>query len=121
MEKRKRNARARPSGASPNSDTYRRWFGRRVDTVSTYLKGNFGPTFLSMPSSTSNVDEFANVGGNGDGFNSELLGRIFAELTRRHAGLLASFLDALADQRGVNCYKTRLKEVDEATVFATEV
>ncbi len=109
MEKRKRNARAGPSGSSPNSDTYMRWFGRQVDTVSTYLKGYFGPTILSMPSSTSNVDEFADVGVNGDGFNSELFGRIFAELTRRHAGLLASFLDALTGQRGVNRCKTRLK------------
>jgi hypothetical protein len=49
-----------------------------------------------MPSSTSNDDDIAaDVGVNGDGFNSVLLGKILAELTLRHDGLITNFLDAL--------------------------
>ena len=120
IEMRKRNAKARPSGASPNSETYKRWFARQVASVSTYLQGYFGPTIWSRPSSTSRVDGIVDVGDNGNGFNSVLLGQILAELTRRHDGLLANFLDALEEQRGVNCYKTRLKEVEEATVAVVQ-
>jgi hypothetical protein len=73
-----------------------------------------------MPSSTSNVDGVTVVGDDGGGINLALMGKILAGLTRKHDGLLDNFLDALEEQRGVNGYKKRLKEVEEATIVAVQ-
>ncbi len=73
-----------------------------------------------MPSSTSNIDGVTVVGDYGGGINLVLMGRILAGLARKHDGLLDNFLDALEEKRGVNDYKKRLKEVEEATVVVVQ-
>ena len=51
-----------------------------------------------------------------EGFDAILLGHFFSALTRKHNGLESCFLDAVAEQRGDNSYKRRLRKAEEITV-----
>ncbi len=48
-----------------------------------------------------------------EGFDVIMLGHFFAALTRKHDGMEFCFLDALADHRGDNSYKGRLRKIEE--------
>jgi hypothetical protein len=79
----------------------------------------FGKHIMEIPK--ANVDGIGNSANNVDGnFNMILLGQLLAALTRKHDGLESCFLDALAEQRGVNSYKLRLKKVEQITVDAVQ-
>jgi len=110
---------ARPCKASPDTETFRKWFGRQVESVSSFLVTMFGKHIMEIPK--ANVDGIGNSANNVDGnFNMILLGQLLAALTRKHDGLESCFLDALAEQRGVNSYKLRLKKVEQITVDAVQ-
>jgi hypothetical protein len=116
----KRARGARPNKANPDSDTYKKWFRRQVDHISNYLVTTFGRNIVEMPK--SGVDDSFGFSADyvDDGINMILLGQFLAALTRKHEGLESCFLDALAEQRGVNAYKQRLKKVEKITVDAVQ-
>ena len=108
---------ARPSGAIPGSDTRNKWLRRHVDKVSNFFETTFGSSIFEIP--ISGVDGSARSDDDVDeGINMKFLGKLLAALTRKHTGLEPYFLDALAEQRGVNSYKQRLKKTEEITVDA---
>ena len=110
---------ARTCKASPHTETFRKWFGRQVDSVSSFLVTMFGKHIMEIPK--ANVDGTSNSANYVDGnFNMILLGQLLAALTRKHDGLESCFLDALAEQRGVSSYKLRLKKVEQITVDAVQ-
>jgi hypothetical protein len=102
LKRNKKQARgARTSVANVNSDTYKKWFRRQVDNVSNFLSTTFGQSIVEMPKSdidgsVINSDSYDGV------FNITFLGKLLVALTSKHEDLESCFLDALAEQRGVN-------------------
>jgi len=114
----------KPSSAQRGSPTYMRWFNRQVDAVSSFIANHFGASIFSLRSSNDNDAGETSIDVSLDDsnvFEIRVLGEILAAFTKKHEGLLEVLLDAVSEQRGVNSYKLRLKEVEKAAVDAMEV
>jgi len=117
-DKRKR---AKPSSAPRGTEAYNRWLRRHVCNLSMNIGSYFGECIFTAPS-LQDVDVTTENAEARDGDELSLfhLGEILAALTKKHEGLLGFFLKSVEEQRGVNAFKQRMKEVEEDTVASMQ-